>query len=68
MPYPLTLPSNSDENSGDNEDSDSNNRSYFMRIAAVNSEVGEGPFSNYIELRKTDKSSKFILFFYLTFN
>ena len=56
MPYPLTLPSSSDEISDD----DDTNRSYFMRIAAINSEVGEGPFSNYIELRSTEKSSKFI--------
>ena len=52
MPYPLTV--SNIENSGTDD-------SYFMRISAINTEVGEGPFSNYIELRKTDKSK--ILFF-----
>ena len=46
MPYPLALSNSNEDNDG----------SYFMRISAINSEVGEGPFSNYIELRKTDKS------------
>lgn len=31
---------------------------FYMRISAINSEVGEGPYSNVIQLRKLYKSKE----------
>ncbi len=53
MPYPLVMANPRNTN---------DLRSYFMRISAINAEVGEGPHSHIIELKKTLKSECFCRF------
>lgn len=61
MPYPLTVTNKNDKTSIKNEQT-----SYYMRISAINAEVGEGPYSNYIELRTTT-TSNYLFFFILKY-
>ena len=41
----------------------SSEQGYFVRISAVNAELGEGPYSNIIELKKINNRKLFYLSF-----
>jgi hypothetical protein len=64
VPYILDLKSlNNKYNSykANEIQSESDPKLFFMRISAINSEVGEGPYSNIIQLRKLNKGKLFDL-------
>jgi hypothetical protein len=70
MPYKLKLDKTTGSISKRNTDNlantdsgSSSEQGYFLRISAVNSESGEGPYSNIIELKKINNSMFFVVFY-----
>ena len=54
MPFRLKL----DKHNFISDDSSSNgDKLHFIRISAINNEMGEGPYSNIVELRKLNTSN-----------
>ena len=40
-----------------NTDSLSNQQFYYIRISAINAELGEGPYSNIVQLKKINRGN-----------
>jgi hypothetical protein len=59
MPYRLRL----DKQNYIYDDSSSNgDKLHFIRVSAINNEMGEGPYSNIVELRKLNTSDYQIIY------